>query len=203
MNKVGDMLSQEEIDALLKGTSAVAENKPDEALDENEKDALGEIGNISMGTSATTLFTLLGQKVTITTSSGLKEDQIQKMMKDAELHAEEDKRRQEEIEAINEADSLIYTTEKSLKELGEKADQAQVEKVNAVKEELQKAVTAKNISEIKAGKEKLEKALHELSATIYNQAAPGDPGAADAGGTDNYGPEGPTVDADYKVQDDK
>ncbi|QZY56761.1 flagellar motor switch phosphatase FliY [Crassaminicella profunda] len=64
---MGDMLSQEEIDALLKGTSTVAENKPDEVLDENEKDALGEIGNISMGTSATTLFTLLGQKVTITT----------------------------------------------------------------------------------------------------------------------------------------
>lgn len=67
---MGDMLSQEEIDALLKGTSTVAdvaENKPDETLDENEKDALGEIGNISMGTSATTLFTLLGQKVTITT----------------------------------------------------------------------------------------------------------------------------------------
>ncbi|MCT4606731.1 MAG: flagellar motor switch phosphatase FliY [Marinisporobacter sp.] len=67
---MGDMLSQEEIDALLKGTSTVAdvkENKPDETLDENETDALGEIGNISMGTSATTLFTLLGQKVTITT----------------------------------------------------------------------------------------------------------------------------------------
>ncbi|QXM06139.1 flagellar motor switch phosphatase FliY [Crassaminicella indica] len=64
---MGDMLSQEEIDALLKGTSTVAENKPDEDLSEDEKDALGEIGNISMGTSATTLFTLLGQKVTITT----------------------------------------------------------------------------------------------------------------------------------------
>lgn len=64
---MGDMLSQEEIDALLKGTSQTPENKQDEELDENEKDALGEIGNISMGTSATTLFTLLGQKVTITT----------------------------------------------------------------------------------------------------------------------------------------
>lgn len=64
---MGDMLSQEEIDALLKGTPPVVESKQEEELDENEKDALGEIGNISMGTSATTLFTLLGQKVTITT----------------------------------------------------------------------------------------------------------------------------------------
>jgi len=147
------------------------------------------------------------QKVTITTSSGLKEDQIQKMMKDAETHAEEDKRRQEEIETINEADSLIYTTEKSLKDLGDKAEQTQVEKVKTAKEELQKAVAAKNISEIKVGKEKLEKALHEISATIYNQAAPwqGMPGAEGEQGTSNYGPQddGPTVDADYKAQDDK
>lgn len=63
---MGDMLSQEEIDALLRGTSHLGE-KTEEVLNENEKDALGEIGNISMGTSATTLFTLLGQKVTITT----------------------------------------------------------------------------------------------------------------------------------------
>ncbi|MFZ5966581.1 MAG: flagellar motor switch phosphatase FliY [Bacillota bacterium] len=70
---MGDMLSQEEIDALLKGTSNTSDSSDigmtthDDVLDENEKDALGEIGNISMGTSATTLFTLLGQKVTITT----------------------------------------------------------------------------------------------------------------------------------------
>ncbi|KXG75758.1 flagellar motor switch phosphatase FliY [Thermotalea metallivorans] len=63
---MGDMLSQEEIDALLRGTSHLSETT-EEVLNENEKDALGEIGNISMGTSATTLFTLLGQKVTITT----------------------------------------------------------------------------------------------------------------------------------------
>lgn len=68
MSRVGDMLSQAEIDALLKGTSFDAHDDNAEAfLDENERDALGEIGNISMGTAATTLFTLLGQKVTITT----------------------------------------------------------------------------------------------------------------------------------------
>ena len=68
MSRVGDMLSQEEIDALLKGTSINAHsNNEDVSLNEDERDALGEIGNISMGTAATTLFTLLGQKVTITT----------------------------------------------------------------------------------------------------------------------------------------
>jgi molecular chaperone DnaK len=148
------------------------------------------------------------QKVTITTSSGLKEDQIQKMMKEAETHAEEDLKRREEIETINEADSLIYTTEKTLKDIGDKADPGQVQKVNEAKDELQKAVTAKNIDDIKAGKEKLEKVLHELSATIYNQNAGAQAGPGTAGADQdapNYGPQadGPTVDADYKVQDDK
>lgn len=146
------------------------------------------------------------QKVTITSSSGLKEDEIERMMREAEAHAEEDKRRREEAEVINEADNLIYSTEKALKEIGDKADQAQVEKINNLKDELQQAVTAKDINKIKERKETLEKVLHELSATIYNQAGQAQAGA---GPTDNgptgYGPqaEGPTVDADYKVQDDK
>ena len=149
------------------------------------------------------------QKVTITTSGGLKEDQINKMMKEAEAHAEDDKRKREEADAVNEADSLIYTTDKTLKDIGDKADKSHVEKIQKAKEELQKAVTAKDIPEIKTKKEALEKALHELSATIYNQSAgqagaQGAPGAGQEGPT-GYGPqnEGPTVDADYKVQDDK
>lgn len=141
------------------------------------------------------------QKVTITTSSGLKDDDINRMVKEAEAHAEEDKRRRDEAEAVNEADSLIYTTEKTLKDLGDKADQAQVEKIKAIKDELQQAVTAKDLEKIKTKKEELEKVLHELSATIYNQNA----GQQDAGTTsqDSAQGDGPTVDADYKVQDDK
>lgn len=141
------------------------------------------------------------QKVTITTSSGLKDDDINRMVKEAEAHAEEDKRRRDEAEAVNEADSLIYTTEKTLKDLGDKADQAQVEKIKAIKDELQQAVTAKDLEKIKTKKEELEKVLHELSSTIYNQNA----GQQDAGTTsqDSAQGDGPTVDADYKVQDDK
>jgi molecular chaperone DnaK len=151
------------------------------------------------------------QKVTITSSSGLKEDQIERMMKEAESHAEEDRKRQEEAETLNEADSLIYTVDKTLKDIGDKADASQVEKVTAAKDELQKEVTAKNIEGIKAKKEDLEKVLHELSATIYNQAAGNQsqetpPSGPDDGPT-GYGPqdgnEGPTVDADYEVKDEK
>lgn len=145
------------------------------------------------------------QKVTITSTSGLKEDQINKMVKEAELHAEEDRKRREEVETINEADSLIYTVDKTLKDIGEKADKSHVEKIQAAKEELQNAVTAKDLAAIKTKKETLEKILHELSATIYNQAA--NPGAEPGPdqGPGGYGPsgDGPTVDADYKVQDDK
>ncbi len=149
------------------------------------------------------------QKVTITSSSGLNDDQINNMVKDAEAHAEEDKRRREEIDTINEADSMIYTVDKTLKDIGDKADKNQVEKIQKAKEELQQAVTAKDIAGIKSKKEALEKVLHELSATIYNQAAgQGQAGATGPGpdeGPTGYGPqsEGPTVDADYKVQDDK
>jgi molecular chaperone DnaK len=147
------------------------------------------------------------QKVTITTSSGLKEQEIEKMVKDAESHAEEDKKRREEADAVNEADSMIYTTDKTLKELGDKADKDQVEKIKQYRDELQQAITAKDLARITEKKEVLQKALHDLSATIYNQTAGADPGAgADQGqGQPEYGPqnEGPTVDADYKVQDDK
>ena len=149
------------------------------------------------------------QKVTITSTSGLKDDQINRMVKDAEVHAEEDRKRREEADQVNEADSLIYTVDKTLKDIGDKADKSQVDKIQQAKEELQKAVTAKNLVEIKTKKEALEKVLHELSATIYNQTA-GQPGApGEETGTEQgpagYGPQGdgPTVDADYKVQDDK
>jgi molecular chaperone DnaK len=149
------------------------------------------------------------QKVTITTSSGLKDDDINRMVKEAESHAEEDKRRREEADLVNEADGLIYTTEKTLKDIGDKADKSHVERVQQAKDELQKAVTAKNLDDIRTKKEALEKTLHDLSATIYSQANPGQAGPGAAPGADQgptgYGPqgEGPTVDADYKVQDDK
>lgn len=130
------------------------------------------------------------------------------MIKDAEAHAEEDKRRREEAEAVNEADSLIYTTDKTIKDLGDKADKSKVEQIQKYRDELKQAVNAKDLAKIKEQKELLQKALHELSATIYNQTAQQTANAGTNGtnpGAAEYGPqnEGPTVDADYKVQDDK
>ncbi|HHZ18954.1 MAG TPA: molecular chaperone DnaK [Firmicutes bacterium] len=160
--------------------------------------------------SAKDLGTGKEQKVTITSSSGLTKEQIDRMMKEAEAHAEEDKKRKEQVELRNEADSLVYTVDKTLKELGDKADAAKVEAVKKAKEELSSALVGQDYEAIRAKKEALEKVLHELSATIYHQAAGAQgaqagPGAADDNGPTGYGSntgDGPTVDADYKVKED-
>lgn len=157
--------------------------------------------------SAKDLGTGKEQKVTITSSSGLDKDQIDRMMKDAEANAEEDRKRKEEVELRNEADSLVYTVDKTLKDIGDKADAGKVEQVNQAKEELSSALAGQDMDAIRSKKEALEKILHELSATIYNQAAGAQAGAAapDDEGPQGYGPnaEGPTVDADYKMKDEE
>jgi molecular chaperone DnaK len=154
--------------------------------------------------SAKDLGTGKEQKVTITTSSGLSEEQIQRMMKEAEQHAEEDKKRREQVELKNEADSLVYTVEKTLKDLGDKAPTDRVEKINQAKEELTKALAGEDFDLIKEKKENLEKELHELSATIYHQTAGAgaDPTQGQPG-PEAAAEEGPTVDAEYEVKDDK
>ncbi|HEY8343813.1 MAG TPA: molecular chaperone DnaK [Bacillota bacterium] len=151
--------------------------------------------------SAKDLGTGKEQKVTITSSSGLSKEDIDRMMKEAEEHAEEDKKRREQVELKNEADSLIYTVDKTLKELGDKANKDQVEKIKKAKDELAEAVKVDDINRIREKKEALEKVLHELSATIYNQATAGQQQTG-AQNQQNAGDEGPTVDADYKVKDD-
>jgi molecular chaperone DnaK len=160
--------------------------------------------------SAKDLGTGKEQKVTITSNSGLKPDQVDRMMKEAESHAEEDKKRKEQVEIRNEADSMVYTVDKTLKDIGEKADQSHVEKVKQAKDELVTALSGQDYDAIRAKKEALEKVLHDLSATIYNQAAGAQQAGPGAGTADNgptgYGPGndgGPTVDADYKVRDDQ
>lgn len=153
--------------------------------------------------SAKDLGTGKEQKVTITSSSGLSKEDIDRMMKEAEKHAEEDKKRREQVELKNEADSLIYTVDKTLKDLGDKANGDQVEKIKKAKEELAAAVSSNDINRIREKKEALERVLHELSATIYNQAGAGQEQAGGSQGAQNpTGEEGPTVDADYKVKDE-
>jgi len=137
--------------------------------------------------SAKDLGTGKEQKVTITTSSGLSEDQINRMRNEAETHAEDDKKRREEADLRIESDSLIYSVDKALKDFGEKAEQTKVESINQAKEELRSALTGTDLQTIKDKKDTLEKALHELSATIYSQAAGSGAGAGNGAGAAGAG----------------
>lgn len=149
--------------------------------------------------SATDKGTGKSQKITITSSSGLSDEEVERMMKDAELHAEEDKKRKELVEAKNAADQLIYSVDKTIKDLGEKADAGEVEKANAAKEKLQKALETDNLEDIKKATEELTEIVQQLSVKLYEQAAQAaqaqeaQNGAADSKGRDNV------VDADYEV----
>ncbi|WP_028561680.1 molecular chaperone DnaK [Paenibacillus pinihumi] len=142
------------------------------------------------------------QKITITSSSGLTDEEIDRMMKDAELNAEEDRKRRELVEAKNNADQLVYTVEKTINDLGEKADAGEVEKANAAKEKLKAAIGTDNIEEINAATEELTQIVQQLSVKLYeqaqaDQAAQGGEAGGETKGKDNV------VDADYEVVDDK
>ncbi|MFR9708300.1 molecular chaperone DnaK [Paenibacillus sp. MB22_1] len=151
--------------------------------------------------SATDKGTGKSQKITITSSSGLSDEEIERMMKDAELHAEEDKKRKALVEAKNNADQLIYSVDKTLKDLGDKVDAAEVEKANAAKEELKKVLESDNLEQIKAASEKLTEVVQQLSVKLYEQAsqAAGAQGNAEAAGGQN---RDNVVDADYEVVDE-
>lgn len=156
--------------------------------------------------SAKDLGTGKEQKITITSSGGLNKDDIERMVKEAEAHAGEDKKRKEEIEVRNSADSLVYQAEKTIKDMGDKADKALVEKVQAAIEKLKETLKGDDIEKIKADTEELTKPLYELTAAVYNQAG-GQQGAPGAQGFE-AGPQGAAqddkvVDAEYKVVDDE
>jgi molecular chaperone DnaK len=142
------------------------------------------------------------QKITITSSSGLSSEEIDRMMKDAEAHAEEDRKRKELVEARNQADQLVYSVDKTIKDLGDKVDQSEIDKANAAKEKVKKALESDKLDEIKAATEELTQVVQQLSVKLYEQAAQAQQaqGAAQADGgkaKDNV------VDADYEVIDDK
>jgi len=144
------------------------------------------------------------QKITITSSSGLTDEEIERMMKEAEAHAEEDRKRKELVEAKNEADQLVYTVDKTLKDLEGKVDQSEIAKANEAKEEVKKAIESNDIEKIRKAKDKLSEVVQQLSVKLYQQAA-GDAGqGAATGSSDNASAKKDNVvDADYKVVDDK
>ncbi len=142
------------------------------------------------------------QKITITAASGLSDAEIEQMVKDAETHAEEDKQKREEVETRNQADSLVYETEKNLKEFGDKVDDATKEKVNAGVERVKQALEANNNAEIKSATDDLMQIWHEASAQLYQQAADADPGAAPEDAPSEDTPPEDVVDAEYEVVDE-
>ncbi len=142
------------------------------------------------------------QKITITASSGLKDEEIDHMVKEAEKHAAEDEKRKKLVEARNNADSLIYSTEKSVKELGDKVDGAKKEEIDSSIKQLREAMQGEDLEQMEKASEELTKHLHELSTKLYEQVkqeqgeAPPEEGAPEQEG-DNV------VDADYEVVDDE
>ena len=142
------------------------------------------------------------QKVSITASTNLSDEDIEKAVKDAEAHAAEDKKKKDEIEARNEAESLTYNCEKTLEELGDKINGEEKAKVTTEIDNVKKALEGSDIDKIKEATESLKKVFYSMSEKLYSQANP------NAGA--NAGAEGPKTDAegnvyntDYKVEDDK
>ena len=140
------------------------------------------------------------QSIKITASSGLSEDDIQRLVREAEAHAGEDKKKQEVIEARNHADSLIYGTEKSLADLGDKADAAVKSDIEAKIAELRKIMEGEDAEAIKAATEEVQKAFYAVSEKLYQQAG-AQQGQPQDGQTGNKPGDDGVVDADYETVD--
>lgn len=139
------------------------------------------------------------QKITIQSSSSLSDEEIERMVKDAEANAEADKKRREEVDLRNEADQLVFATDKAIKDLEGKVDAAEVEKAEAAKEELKKALEGNDIEDIKAKKDSLNEIVQALSMKLYEEMA----AQQGAEGAQNTNPEDDVVDADFtEVKDD-
>ena len=159
--------------------------------------------------SAKDLGTGKEQSIRITASSGLSKDEIDKMVREAESHAADDKKKRELIEARNHADSLVYSTEKSLKEYGDKIGDDEKKKIEEAAAALKKAMEGDDLDAIKQATEALTQASHKLAEAVYAKAQaegaaqPGAEAAGDAGDTGAKGGE-KVVDADFEeVKDDK
>jgi molecular chaperone DnaK len=150
------------------------------------------------------------QKITITSSSGLSKDEVDKMAKDAEMHAAEDQKRRDEIDARNRADSMVYQIEKMVKDHGEKVSEDDRKSVEAALEETRKTLKGGSVEEINKAVDKLQSASHKLAEAMYKATAnPGAGGSAGAGAAGNgAGPGGDAkkdnvVDAEFVDVDDK
>ena len=158
--------------------------------------------------SAKDLGTNKEQKITIKSSSGLSDEEIDRMVKEAKENEEADKKRKEEVDLRNEVDQLLFQTDKTLEEVKDKVDAAEIKKVEDARDALKKAQEANNLEEMKTKKDDLTKAIQDISVKLYEQAqqaqqqagAQGAAGTQDAG-NGSAGNDGNTVDGDFKEVD--
>jgi molecular chaperone DnaK len=149
------------------------------------------------------------QKIRIEASSGLSDNEIDRMVKDAEKNAAEDKKRREEIDTRNRLDSQTYEVEKNVKEWGDKVAAPLKERIDASIERARKALRGDDMNEIRAAQEELSKAYSEAGQAFYQQqaapdgGAPADAGAPGAQGEPQGGKADDVVEADYEIVDDK
>jgi len=166
--------------------------------------------------SAKDLATGKEQSIVIKSSGGLGEEEVEKMVKDAESHAEEDKKKKGAIEAHNQLDSLIYTTEKSLKDHGDKIDSSEKSKIQSALDEAKKTLETNDMEQMKKASESLQQAAHKLAEVMYQQATKQQQAGADPagqtqagqkqetkqGGNKKPGKDDDVIDADYKVENE-
>lgn len=165
--------------------------------------------------SAKDLGTGKEQSIRITAPKKLSKEEIDRMVKDAEKFAAEDTKRKEQVELVNQADNLVYSTEKSLKDYGDKVSSNERAEIESRLNELKAAIKDKNVDAIKKGTDSLTKAAHKLAEEIYKEAAKKQPGAGGAEGKHaDDGEAGPqaapqpgkkddVIDAEFKEEDDK
>ncbi len=154
--------------------------------------------------SAKDMATGNSQDVSITASTNLSDEDIEKAVKDAQAHASEDKKKKEEIETRNNAESLVYNSEKTLKDLGDKVSGEEKAKVETEIENVKKALEGTDTDKIKEATEKLTQSFYELSEKLYKQANPnaGDPNVDPNAQNASQEANGNVYDADYKVEED-
>ncbi|MFS0644150.1 molecular chaperone DnaK [Siminovitchia sp. 179-K 8D1 HS] len=154
--------------------------------------------------SAKDLGTGKEQNITIKSSSGLSEEEVERMIKEAEENAERDKKRKEEVELRNEADQLIFTTEKTLKDLEGKVDEAEVKKAEEAKDALKAAIEKNEMDEVRQKKDALQEIVQNLSMKLYEEAAKQAQSQQGAEGQNAAGNDDNVVDAEFEeVDDDK
>ncbi|MDI6601694.1 MAG: molecular chaperone DnaK [Thermoanaerobacteraceae bacterium] len=146
--------------------------------------------------SAKDLGTGKEQHITITSTTNLTEGEIKKMQEEARRYEEEDKKRKELIDVKNQADSLIYQAEKTVKDFGDKATQAEKDEVNNKINELRKTMEEENVEAIKKASEELSKAIYNITSRLYSQANPGQ----DAQNQNGNDQRGENINGDYKVE---